>query len=275
MNLKKPADPRSSMWHLTGFYLRFLRTSQGITGADLAKIMGCAPSTVSRIEAGEQHLTEKHAASIDKRWKTGGLFALLLYYARRASDPDWFRSLTEHEQRATELRIFGPLHVPGLVQTEPYARSLMESGRNPDLENALARRMARQDLVTRVRPPDIWITMAEGVLDWPVGGAGVMREQLARLIELSKLPHIVLRVVPRTGGAYEGLDGPFQVLNTPDGNVAFVEAAVEGRLVIDANDVNDFRNRFERIGAKALPQDLSRQLIEKAMDQLDEHSQLA
>ncbi|QFG21877.1 helix-turn-helix transcriptional regulator [Actinomadura sp. WMMB 499] len=269
MRMKEPADPRGSLWGLIGYHLRHLRTSQGLTGPEAARVMGVAPSTISRIESGEQRLTEKHATEIDNGWRTGGLFGFLIYYARRASDPDWYKSLKEFEQIATELRIFGVLHIPGLVQTEAYARTLLLSGRNPDPERSLQGRLGRQQILQRADPPDLWVTISEALLNWPVGGAAVMEEQLQHLLALSEQPNIYLRVVPRSAGAYEGLDGPFQILKTPGGggDVAFVEAAVEGRLVVDADDVHDFRNRWERIGAKALPEDLSRSLIQRVMEE--------
>lgn len=269
MRMKDPADPQGSLWGLIGYHLRHLRTMQGLTGPDAAQVMGVAPSTISRIESGEQRLTEKHAMKIDKGWRTGGLFGYLIYYARRASDPDWYKSLKEFEQAALELRIFGVLHIPGLVQTEAYARALLASGRNPNLDRALQDRLARQEVLERSTPPDLWITVAQTVLEWPVGGPEVMKEQLKRLLTLSEQQNIYLRVVPRSVGAYEGLDGPFQIVKTPGGggDVAFVEAAVEGRLVVDVDDVYAFRNRWERIGAKALPEDLSRGLIQQVMEE--------
>ncbi|GAA2640628.1 DUF5753 domain-containing protein [Actinomadura fulvescens] len=265
---KAAADSRASMWDLMGSHLRFLRKTRGLTGVDAAAVAACAPSTISRIETGEQHLTEKQAAKIDKAWNTGGILTWLIYYARRASDPDWFRSVTAHEEQADELRIFAALHVPGLVQNEDYARALLESGRDPDVQRSLADRMSRQKILTRRNPPDLWITLSENVLDWPVGDAGVMRRQLERLLELSWLRNVVFRVLPRSSGASEALDGPFRVVTTPDGPVAFCEAAKEGRLVSEAADVNEFRNRFERICAKALSESQSRDMVCEKMERL-------
>ncbi|WP_433466610.1 helix-turn-helix domain-containing protein [Spirillospora sp. CA-128828] len=272
---REPANPRSSVWDLVGYYLRFLRKSKGLNGADVARLAECATSTISRIETGEQRITEKQAAKIDKAWKTGNLFELLIYYARRASDPDWFKNLTKHEQKATELRIFGALHVPGLVQTPEYARALLESGRNKNVERSLESRMGRQEVLTRPTPPDLWVTVTENVLDWPVGSPAVMVAQLTRLLELSRLPNVVVRVVPRRSGASEALDGPFQVVRTPEEVLAFVEAAVEGRLVSEEDDVDGFRNRFDRINAKALPEDLSRELILRKMEMFNAQPEVA
>jgi hypothetical protein len=112
------------------------------------------------------------------------------------------------------------------------------------------------------------VLLSESVLDWPVGGTEVMRSQLARLLELSELPHVTLRVVPRSAGAYEGLDGPFKVITVEEGEIAFVEAPNGGRLVMDAAEVRGLRLRFDRIGAIALPIDSSRSLVKQIMESM-------
>ncbi|GAA3932977.1 helix-turn-helix transcriptional regulator [Actinomadura viridis] len=268
MSRKDAADPRSSMWGLIGFYLRFLRTSKGLTGPDAAKIAGCAPSTISRIETGEQRMSDKHAERLDKAWKTGGLFGLLIYYARRASDPDWFESFLAQEQEANRIRMFAGQHVPGLLQTPDYARALLDAGRAKDKEASHKRRMARQKVLDRANPPELWVLLAQNVLEWPVGGRDVHRGQLALLLKLSELPHVSIRIVPTTAGANEGLDGPFMILTGGNDELAFVEAPNAGRLVSEVDEVRDFLTRFDRIGMLALPIGASRELIKKIMEQM-------
>ncbi|MGI5205973.1 helix-turn-helix domain-containing protein [Spirillospora sp. CA-108201] len=265
---RKPSpDPKGSMWNLIAFYLRFLRTERGETLRLMADMMGVAESTTSRIETGEQKLTERQADEIDKAWKTGGLLGLMVYYARRASDPDWFKTYTDQEQTAAVIRIFGNEIVPGLLQTEAYARALLGVGQALDAQKAVEHRMARQGILTRSTPPQLWVTVSENVLDWPVGGPQVMREQLARLVELADLPTVWLRIVRRSAGAYPGLDGPFMVLSGPDGDSdAFVEAPRAGRLVTDGDEVRWFMERFDRIGSKAESVDSSRELLKQAME---------
>jgi hypothetical protein len=128
--------------------------------------------------------------------------------------------------------------------------------------------MARQEILRRPVPPDVWITLAESVLDWPVGGRPVLIEQLARLMEISEHPNIVLRIVPKSAGAYDGLDGPFMVLSGKNGDTTYVDAPNGGRLVVDSSEVQSFIDRFDRIGAHALPVDSSRSLIKEVMEKL-------
>ncbi len=268
MSRRDAADPRTSMWDFIGYYLRFLRTSRGLTGAEAGHAARCSAATISRIETGEQRMSEQQAERLDVAWRTGGLFATLIYYARRASNPDWFKSFVRQEQDADRIRIFAGQHVPGLLQTPEYARALLEAGRTKDKEGALRQRMARQEILQRADPPDIWVILAQSALSWPVGGHAVLAAQLSRLVELSSLPNVSIRVVPPTAGAYEGLDGPFMILGGRDGEVAFVEAPSAGRLVTDADEVKDFVTRFDRIGMTALPIDATLNLIKRTLEDM-------
>ncbi|HEU5025948.1 MAG TPA: DUF5753 domain-containing protein, partial [Spirillospora sp.] len=123
-----------------------------------------------------------------------------------------------------------------------------------------------QAILYRSEAPEMWVLLAETVLGPLVGGVEVMRGQLAHLLRISELPNVILRVVPNRAGANEGLDGPFKVLKVREGEIGFLEAPNGGRLELDAEEVAALRARFERIGAMALPVDLSRALISDALE---------
>lgn len=269
MNLRAGPDPRQSMKALIAFYLRFLRQEKGMTAKEVSAIMGCSESTTSRIETGASPMQLRHAQALDREWRTGGLFEILLYYAERASTPDWFQDLTDREADAARIWIFGGQYVPGLIQTEDYARALLDAGRAVDKDRALKARMGRQHVLRRRNPPELSVILSENALAWAVGGPEVHSQQLERLLELAELPNVILRVVPRTTGAYEGLDGDFSLVESPDGElVAWVEAPGAGRLVTDSQKVVDFRARYERIGAQALPVKGSKELIHQYLEEL-------
>lgn len=99
-----------------------------------------------------------------------------------------------------------------------------------------------------------------------MGGPKVMRAQLARLLEASRLPHIVIRVVPRSLGAHIGLEGSFAVTTVAEGDVAYMEAVGGGRLSLDKAEIRRYGIRFDRIGADALSRDSTRDLIEQVME---------
>jgi transcriptional regulator with XRE-family HTH domain len=265
----EPPDPRSSMWAWIAYALRWNRVERGETGALLAKTLNVARSTISRLENGEAKLTDKQAAKIDKKWRTGGFFTIALWYARLGHDPNWLKNLAEFERRASVIYNYDGQLVPALLQTPDYARALLLAGRNKNLESDLDKRMARQTILDKPEPPELSVLLSESVLDIPVGGPAIMRAQLEHLLQMATRPNIVVRVVPREAGAHEGLDGPFKVFTVNEGDVGFVEAPTGGRLVPQRDEAYELRARFERIGHVALPVHSSRRLIESLMEAME------
>lgn len=264
--MNEPPDPRSSIWAWIAYSLRFHRMDRGLTGDAAAKLINCSRSTISRLESGDAKLNDNQAATLDSAWRLGHFFAVALWFARLGYDPNWQKNYVQFESRASIVQMFSNQLVPVLFQTPEYARALLVAGRNADVDGDLARRMARQEPLTRVPPPELWLLLSESVLEWPVGNVQILKQQLAHLHDLSHLPHVTIRVVPKSAGAYEGLDGSFKVITVKEGEVGFIEAPTGGRLVMDADEARDLRLRFERIGAVALPVDSSRDLIRRAME---------
>jgi transcriptional regulator with XRE-family HTH domain len=266
MSTNPPPDPKTSMWAFIAFHLRFCRNQRKLNGDELGKIINCSKATVSRIENGETRLDEIQASSLDGEWATGGLFTLMVWYARLGHDPDWFREHVSYEARALELKIYELALIPGLFQTEAYARSLMEVAGVEDVDTQVAARMARKEILERRPRPQLWVLLTQSVLDWPYGGPEVMREQLAHLLELALRPNMSIRVIPRFAGSHIGVDGAFKVLRVAEGDVAYTEAHGGGRLILSTEEVRTFATRYDRIGAKALNEDSSRSLIEQVME---------
>ncbi|NVI90927.1 helix-turn-helix transcriptional regulator [Actinomadura sp. BRA 177] len=268
MNINEPPDPRSSMWAWIAYSLRFHRMQRGLTGDAVGKLLNCARSSVSRLENGEAKLDEKQAAVLDEAWNTGGLFSIMVWYARQGHDPMWFKSFTEFEARSSLMKQYSGQLIPALLQTPAYASALLLAGRETEIDKAVNARIARQAILDQDNPPELWVLLAETALQVRVGGKDVMREQLAHLLKLSALPHITLRIVPNTAGANPGLDGSFKIIKVREGEIAFVEAPNGGRLVAEVAEVESFKLRFDRIGAVALPVDSSQTLIKKHMEAL-------
>jgi transcriptional regulator with XRE-family HTH domain len=268
--LSKPSpDPRTSMWAWLAHDLRFYRTQRGLSGDAVAKLLSCARSSVSRLENGEARLTERQVAILDERWQTGGHFSRLLWFARRGHDPNWIKQHEDIEAQASVIRVYEAIVVPGLLQLPDYAHALVAASGALNVDEVVARRMARQDLLMADPPPVLWVLLTESVLDWPMGGAEVMRAQLAHLLDVSERPNIGIRVIPRSAGAHFGVDGSFKIMTSPSGDVAYTESPGGGRLVPSALEVQSYVVRYDRIGQKALPEDLSRDLIRKVMEAME------
>lgn len=268
VNIKESPDPRTNLWAMTAFYLRFLRMQHGHSGDVVARWLNRSRSSISRLESGESQLKEHEAGILDERWKTGGLFSLLLHYARLGHDPHWLKSYRDFEERAKAIRMYDGQLVPSLFQTPEYARALLTAGRWRELDKAVETRMSMQKILHRSDPPEVWALLAETVLAPHIGGAEVMRAQLSHLLEISRLPTVYLRVVPNRAGANEGLDGPFRVITLNEGDIGFLEAPLGGRLEMNGSAAASLKSRFERIGAMALPLDSSQDLIQARMENL-------
>jgi transcriptional regulator with XRE-family HTH domain len=261
-------DPRSSMWAFIAYYLRFCRQQRKLNGDLMGEILGCSKSTVSRLETGEGKLDETQAALLDQKWDTGGLFGILLAYARLGHDPDWFKQYLDIEPLASVIRIWQVDLVPGLLQTPDYARANLAAGGVKDIDGDLAKRLKRQEILDGDTPPELFVLLAEGLLEIPGGGAKVMRAQHAHLLNLSERPNIAVRIVPKAAGLHPGLDGSFMIMTTEAGDLAYVEAPGGGRLVPSPPDVRSFAIKYDRIGLEALPTGPSRDLIRRAMESM-------
>jgi hypothetical protein len=172
------------------------------------------------------------------------------------------------ESESSVIKVYEAQVVPGLLQLPEYARALIAESGVSNVEELVDERMSRQAILTREPPPVLLVLLTENVIDWPVGGPGLMRKQLAYLLEASERPNIGIRIVPRSAGAHFGMNGSFKIMTGASGDVAFTEATGGGRLVPSASEVRDYVLRYDRIGQKALPEDQSRDLIKQIMEAL-------
>jgi transcriptional regulator with XRE-family HTH domain len=265
--VREPLDPKLSLWHFLAYALRFEREKHGLSLTQMGQIISAARSTVSNIEAGRRKIDERQAKIIDRKWNTGRLFELLLWFARTAHDPDWFRQYTQYEAIAAAIKIYHGQAIPGLLQTDDYIHALLQVSDVKDIEAALAERIARnRAILDREDPPLVWALMDESVLALPVGGSDVMKAQLKHLRELADLPNMIVRIIPTSSGAHLGIDGPFQVISLETRDVGYSGAQSGGRLIEGTGEVKELDVRFNRIGAKAASEDGSRALIEQYLE---------
>ncbi|WP_030171404.1 helix-turn-helix domain-containing protein [Spirillospora albida] len=266
--VRDPLDPKISMWHFLAFYLRFLREKAGLSLTQCGAVIGVARSTVSNIEAGRIRPHEDQLEKLDAKYGTGSLLRLLLWFARMAHEPDWGRQLVKYEEQANTIRSYHGQAIPRQLQIEDYVRALVDVGTEEGADEIVARRLARQKALNdREKQPFYWLIMDEAVLASCVGGPEVMKAQLLHLRRAMDLPNIIIRFVPPSAGAHPGVDGPFQVISLATRDVAYAGAQNGGRLIEQPLEVRDMWTKFDRIGAKALPEDDSRALVEKYLEQ--------
>jgi len=200
----------------------------------------------------------------DEALGTGGLLGRILEdLITKDVTPEWFRPWVVVEQEATTLWWYELALVPGLLQTEAYARALLNND-----EAKVAARLERQKILSRQKPPPpAMVTLIdERVLRHPVGDASVMREQVAHLAASVSERHRI-QVIPEAARTYHHLDGPF-ILAVVDGReLAFLSTAARGFVIEDRDVVSQLRWRWDTIRSEALPVGQSVELIEKAAQQ--------
>lgn len=266
MPLRESLDPNNSLWDWIAVDLYFYRNKAQLSCAQLGRILRVNRQAVSNMEAGRLKLDTTKARILDELWGLNAHFQRLLLYARAGRDPDWFKAHVIYEQRASIIKIYEAGVIPGLLQTESYARALLSAHPSTDVEKQVGLRMARQSILTKKDAPNLWVILSQNALDWPVGEDAVMREQLARLLDLSQLPNVVIRVLPRTVRATLGLEGSFKVITVQEGDVVYMEACGGGRTTQDPTDVAERQVRYDLIGADALSRGLSETLIRQTME---------
>jgi hypothetical protein len=164
------------------------------------------------------------------------------------------------EAAAALIRTYEVQFIPGLLQTRDYARAvvLLDHGRAPaeEIERRLDLRMARQRLVTRPGPPQLWAVVDEAVLRRPIGGLEVMRAQIEALIEVTTLPNVRLQVVGFEVGGHAAAGGSFSILRFPDQDlpdVVYVEQLTSALYLDKRDDVDHYAAAMERLCVEAEP----------------------
>ncbi|GGM46754.1 transcriptional regulator [Longimycelium tulufanense] len=252
-----------------GQLLRQLREDARKRVEDAQNRLRCSQSKISRIENGRVQI------------KLAELELLLAFY--RASDEDrdtalamweetqqpgvrldldalplFLRSFVRAEAEASEILALQPILVPGLLQTERYARAVHESGPSADASlvgRRVAVRLARQARITSPDPVRFHAVIDEAAIRRVIGGAVLMHEQLAHLVALARRDNVTLQIAPFGAGAYGTMSGPFTVLRYPDPNdppAVYVEYSAGGDWVEDRNDVLLFERTFSEAANIAL-----------------------
>ncbi|HEY3753297.1 MAG TPA: DUF5753 domain-containing protein [Pseudonocardiaceae bacterium] len=179
--------------------------------------------------------------------------------------PDELRTLIFHEQTANEIHSFQPIYIPGVAQTEDYARALFVEGGiidAADIENCVQIRVSRRDVITRVDPAQCVFYVHENVLRAPVGSPQVMYEQMLHLLFLSTRPQCSIRVVPVAAGVRGMAAGSFQVFGYPEGApVVSVQHETTSEFLENGEHVASYRKVLRRVASVALDDARSRELI--------------
>lgn len=250
-------DPSVHRRRLRG-ELRKLREGAGFTQRDVALAMDWSVSKLIRVETGNVGISTNDLRALLHHYQITGRDQVdrMLEMAKAARERSWWSvykavasqeyiAFLGYECSAQIIRNFEPLLVPGLLQTEEYARELFKHIRGPKdpkrIEALVNLRMERQELLQRADPPQVHFIMDEAVIRRMVGGPDVMRRQLKRIRESAELEYTTIRVVPFSAGMYRSLRVPFvlfEFTNLEDEDVLYLEHP-GGEMIVQEKDPMD------------------------------------
>jgi transcriptional regulator with XRE-family HTH domain len=251
-----------------------MRNEAGYTQDQVARLTEWSLSKVIRIETGAVGLSATDLRALL------GLYQIndqarsdeLLELARAARQSSWwsryradisaqYLQYIEYEEAASILRMYEPLLLPGLWQTQEYATAIIRELADPGTPEALIRarieiRMRRQELLDRDSPPTIFCVLDESAIQRTIGQRDVAPRQIARLIDLASRPNITLDIVPFSAGFHRGMLEPFLIAEFPDpedGDVLFSESSRDTIFSRDeAGEITGYREVFEDLRADSL-----------------------
>jgi transcriptional regulator with XRE-family HTH domain len=263
---------------LVGAQLRRLREARGITRDDAGYVIRGSGSKISRLELGRVSFKERDIEDLltfygveDSEQRDA-----LLILARDANNPgwwhdyddvlaSWFETYVGLEEAASMIRSYEVQFVPGLLQTEDYARAVIMSGR-PDLtadevERRVNLRMQRQRLLHRsVGPAQVWVVVDEAALRRPIGGSRVMQAQIQHLREAATLPNVTIQVMPFRFGGHAAEGGAFSILRFPEPDlpdIVYVEQLVSALYLDKRDHVDRYLETMNRLTLDSQPPELS------------------
>ncbi len=256
-----------------GAMLRYHREQAGLSRPDLARQVSKSVSLIQAIELGQRAATPEVTADLERALAADGALTRL---REEIGDglgyqpyPSWFQDWVASEREARKLRLFGPLLVPGLLQTESYAKAIFRTrfgATDDEIDDQAAARLKRRELLENAAPPNLWVIVDDSTLRRPIGGRNVMREQLTYLSEMSRRAHISIQVISADVGAHRGLwAGGFALADFEAApTVGYQETACQGQFVDRREDVRVLEECWDTLVREALPWAASQALLEEA-----------
>jgi transcriptional regulator with XRE-family HTH domain len=258
--------------------LRDLRKQSGRTVEDVARELLCSPPKISRIETGVRPASLRDVRDLCAIYGVDdSLRDRLMGLAREAKQQGWWNKyediaidrLIGLEIEAAQVSSYESCVIPWMFQTRDYARAVIRGSlpRIADhiLDERVAARLTRQEIITRESPPHFWSLVDESSLRRRVGSNQIMRDQLKGMVDLAAIPNMTLQVVPFSLGAHPGLDNTFEFLEFQSGQppVVYLENMAGGLYLESSSDVDRYKEALMHLRAGALDPEGSVSLIEK------------
>ena len=269
---------------LVGAQMRRLREAAGITREDAAYVIRGSGSKISRLELGKVSFKERdivdllaHYGMTDEQQCEA-----IINLAREANAPGWWHSYDDVlpqwfetyvglEEASSLLRTYEVQFIPGLLQTEDYARAVTVAARpslpTVEVERRVKLRIHRQRILDRAAgAPRLWVVVDEGALRRPIGGSRVMRAQLEHLLALRDRRNVTIQIMPFRFGGHAAEGGAFSILRFPEPDlpdVVYVEQLASALYLDKREQVDRYGQIFDRLTVDSQPPDLSAETLQK------------
>ncbi|MFD5160248.1 helix-turn-helix domain-containing protein [Streptomyces hawaiiensis] len=261
-------DPGASPLDYYGFELRRHREAAGLTQKQLGDILNYTGSLVGQIETARKLPTPEFSERADAALGTDGMFSRLVELVLRSRLPAWFQQVAELQARAVGICSFEALMIPGLLQTEAYARAVLSVLDTSNLDDRTAVRLARQRILEKEEPPVFWVILSEVALYQEIGGPRTMRGQLAHLLSFGGSPRANIQILPFSAGEHAGMQGSFDIYRfASDSTIVYTEGYGSGHPTANPDTVKDCSLRYDHLQAAALSLRDSAELIRQVMEE--------
>ncbi|WFB85277.1 MULTISPECIES: helix-turn-helix transcriptional regulator [Streptomyces] len=260
----------SGILRVFGRQLKRFRVRAGLERAVFGSTTGYSVSTIAAYEQGRRVPPPKFIDQADEVLDAGGVLQEMKEEVARAQFPAFFRDAASLEREAVELHVYEMYAVPGLLQTEEYARAVFAVRRplldEDRIEQGLSARLARQEIFARKPAPLVSFVLEECVLQRPLGGREVLRGQLEQVLLIGHKRNVEIQVMPVSREDHGALGGPFTLIDTPEGRrIAYAEVQGDSRLYSGQPKVRELEARYGILRAQALTPSESLAYVEKLL----------
>ncbi|MFJ2259606.1 helix-turn-helix domain-containing protein [Streptomyces sp. NPDC087844] len=263
-------EPGSAMLRVFGRQLKRFRLRAECERAEFGARTGYSASTIAAYEQGRRVPPPRFIDLADEMLDAGGVLSEMKEEVARAQYPAFFRDAAKLEAEAVELHVYANQAMPGLLQTEEYARAVFGMWRplldEDTINQRVTARLARQDILSRRPMHTISFVIEETVLRRPLGGPSVMQGQLEQILLIGRTRNVEIQVMPTCRETHAGLGGPFTLIETREGRrIAYVEAHQDSRLHTERRAVREFEEQYGILRAQGLTPHDSLAFVEKIL----------
>lgn len=252
-----------------GQRLRALRTLKGYSQEGLGELVNASGTAIRKFEAATRSCPRDVAEHLDKVLESNGELSDLWAVANQEPHPKWFQPFVAAEAEAHKISEWQPQVISGLLQTREYATEVIRAFRpeasHEQIQRDVEARMSRHAVLDGDSPPRYWLILSEAALRLVVGSPAIMAEQLAAVLEAGDRQRVTIQVMPFAAGAHAATVGTLVILEGPY-KMAFCEGHASGRLIADADEVEECAHSFSLLQSTALNVRDSLDLIRDVME---------